>query len=200
MPPSHRWSGSGPRSPARRRRLCTARTWRGPSRSRSGRRARSPAARIPAISISSASSLELRSGAKPPSSPTAVDEAPLVQRALEVMEDLGAHPQRLAERAGADGHDHELLEVDAVVRVGAAVEHVHHRHRQHMGGLAAQVAPQRQPLLGGRRRGPRPERPRAARWRRGGTCWRCRRGRSASGRARPAPRRPGRGSQWRSRR
>ena len=46
---------------------------------------------MPATSISSASSLEPRSGAKPPSSPTAVREAALVQRALQRVEDLGAH-------------------------------------------------------------------------------------------------------------
>ncbi len=74
----------------------------------------------------------------------------LVQGGLEVVEDLGAHPQRLGEGARADGDDHELLEVDRVVGVGAAVEHVHHRDRQHVGGLAAQVAPQRQALLGRR--------------------------------------------------
>ena len=80
-----------------------------------------------------------------------------MQRRLQMVEHLGAHPQRLGEGARADGHDHELLEVDAVVGVGAAVEHVHHRHGQHVRGLAAEVAPQRQPLLGGRgvRRGER---------------------------------------------
>jgi hypothetical protein len=35
--------------------------------------------------------------------------------------------------------------------VRAAVQHVHHRHRQHVRRVAAQVAPQRQPLLGRRR-------------------------------------------------
>jgi hypothetical protein len=34
--------------------------------------------------------------------------------------------------------------------VGAAVEHVHHRHGQHVGGVAAQVPPQRLALLGRR--------------------------------------------------
>ena len=38
---------------------------------------------------------------------------------------------RLGERARADRHHHELLEVDAAVGVRAAVEDVHHRHRQH---------------------------------------------------------------------
>jgi hypothetical protein len=46
------------------------------------------------------------------------------------VEDLGAHAQRLAKRARADRHHHELLQVDGVVGVRAAVEDVEHRHRQ----------------------------------------------------------------------
>ena len=55
------------------------------------------------------------------------------------------HSEKLCSAAG---HDHELLEVHLVVGVRAAVEHVHHRHRQHPRRLAAEVAPQRQALLG----------------------------------------------------
>jgi hypothetical protein len=55
-----------------------------------------------------------------------------VQRLLEVVVDLGAHPQAVAQGRRARRDDHELLEVDAVVGVRAAVEHVHHRHRQHV--------------------------------------------------------------------
>ena len=98
---------------------------------------------------------------------------------LERVEDLGAHRSASAKRRRADGHDHELLEVDGVVGVGAAVEDVHHRHGQHVRGLAAQVALQRQPRL--RRRGVR-DGERDAEDRvgaRGGTCSACRRGRSA---------------------
>ncbi len=81
-------------------------------------------------------------------------EPRVVQRALERVEDLGARAQRLGEARRAHRHDHELLEVDLVVGVGAAVEHVHHRHGQHVRGLAAEVAPQRQPgLRRGRLRG-----------------------------------------------
>jgi hypothetical protein len=47
------------------------------------------------------------------------------------VEDLGAGPQRLGERGGADRHHHELLDVDAAVGVGAAVQDVHHRDREH---------------------------------------------------------------------
>jgi hypothetical protein len=88
-------------------------------------------------------------GAKPPSSPTAVDR-PGRAAPLERVVGLGAPAQRLGERGGADRHDHELLEVDVVVGVLAAVEHVHHRHRQHVGVGAADVAVQRQAeLVGG---------------------------------------------------
>ena len=73
------------------------------------------------------------------------------QRPLEGVEDLRAHAQGLGERRGAGGNDHELLEVDGVVRVRPAVEDVHHRHGQDPRGVAAEVAPERQGLLGRRR-------------------------------------------------
>ena len=76
--------------------------------------------------------------------------APLVQQRLERVVRLHAPAQALREGGRADRHDHELLEVHRVVGVGAAVEHVHHRHREHVGVGPADVAPQRQPrLLGG---------------------------------------------------
>jgi hypothetical protein len=74
-------------------------------------------------------------------------QAAVVQRLLERVEDLRAHAQGLAEGRRSDGHDHELLEVDLVVGVGAAVEDVHLRDGQHVRRVATQVAPQRQPLL-----------------------------------------------------
>ena len=77
------------------------------------------------------------------------------ERLLQRVEDLGADPQALGEARGAGRDDHELLEVDRVVGVGAAVEHVHHRHRQQLRLAAAvelgQVAVER--LLGVGRRG-----------------------------------------------
>ena len=77
-------------------------------------------------------------------------QAPLVQDLLEHVVGLGAPAQRLGERGGADRHDHELLQVDVVVGVRAAVEDVHHRHGQHVGVDAADVAVQRQLELVGR--------------------------------------------------
>ena len=60
------------------------------------------------------------------------------------MEHLGAHAQGFLEGGGAVGHQHELLEIQAVGGVGATVDHVHQRHRQQGGHRAAQVAIQRQ--------------------------------------------------------
>ena len=98
-----------------------------------------------------------------------------------------------AKRRRAHRDDHELLEVDRVVGVRAAVEHVHHRHRQDVGAdpVAAEVAVQRQARLQPRPRAPPPARRRGSRWRRGATCSACRRARSATrsippGRARRA--------------
>jgi hypothetical protein len=108
---------------------------------------------MPSISAPSAASLDSRSGAKPPSSPTAVPSLRLPSVFLERVEHLGAHAQAVGERAGADRDDHELLEVDRVVGVRAAVEDVHHRHREHARALAAEVAPERLALLRGRRAG-----------------------------------------------
>ncbi len=68
----------------------------------------------------------------------------LLQDGAQRVEDLGAGAQRLGEGRQADRHHHELLQVDAAVGVRAAVEDVHHRHRQHVravGGCAsAEVA------------------------------------------------------------
>ena len=102
------------------------------------------------MSASSAASLDSRLGAKPPSSPT---PAPMPWSCSHVFR--CGRPRRPSaaprEARRADRDDHELLEVDRVVGVGAAVEHVHHRHRQDPRRLAAEVAPQRLALLGRRR-------------------------------------------------
>jgi len=58
----------------------------------------------------------------------------------EVVEHLGAHAEGFGEGGGSDGHDHELLEVDAVVGVAAAVEDVHHGDGQGVAAHAAEVA------------------------------------------------------------
>ncbi len=65
--------------------------------------------------------------------------------------DLGGPAQALAETAGAERDDHELLEVGRAGGVGAAVEHVGHRHRQQWRRVpveAAEVAEQGQTACG----------------------------------------------------
>ena len=71
----------------------------------------------------------------------------VVEHPLERLEHLVGHPQGVAKGPSPDGDDHELLKVDAVVGVRAAVDHVQHRHGEHVCALAPEVAPQRQPLL-----------------------------------------------------
>ena len=63
----------------------------------------------------------------------------LLEHAFERVEDLGAGAGRFAKKFGALGHDHELLEIDGRVGVRAAVDDVHHRHRQDLGVRAAEV-------------------------------------------------------------
>ena len=64
----------------------------------------------------------------------------LLEDGLEGVEDLGAPAEGVREGFGADGHDHELLEVDVVIGVGAAVEDVHHGGGEGAGVDAAEVA------------------------------------------------------------
>ncbi len=68
-------------------------------------------------------------------------ELALVQDLLERVEDFRAVAQRFGQRRRADRQDHELLDVDAVIGMRAAVDDVHHRHRQRLG--AAEAAEQR---------------------------------------------------------
>jgi hypothetical protein len=60
--------------------------------------------------------------------------------------DLRAHTQPPGERRRANRGDHEFLEIDVVVGVGPAVQHVHERDRNHVRGRAAEVTEQRQPV------------------------------------------------------
>ena len=76
-------------------------------------------------------------------------EPALVEDRAERVEALGARAQRLAEGGQADRQEHELLEVDARLRVRTAVEHVEQRHREHVCAVAAEMAVQRD--AGGRR-------------------------------------------------
>ena len=77
-------------------------------------------------------------------------DALVVQDLLERVEHLGAVTQRLAEVRRAHRDDHELLQVQVVVGVGAAVDDVHHRHRHLHAAHATEIAVQRQAGLFGR--------------------------------------------------
>ena len=67
-----------------------------------------------------------------------------MQHALEGVVDLGAPAQALGKARSTHGHDHELLEVNVVVGMHAAVEDVHHGRGQQVSVDAAQVLVQRQ--------------------------------------------------------
>ena len=169
----------GPRARARSRRPRRSRSSPGRARSRRPRRARSRRPRCRRSAASSAASLESRSGAKPPSSPTAVPSPRSCSVFLSAWKTSAPIRRPSANVLAPTGHDHELLEVDLVVGVRAAVEHVHHRHRQHVRRLAAEVAPQRLAAPPRPRRAPPPATRRGSRWRPGATCSACRRARSA---------------------
>ena len=79
------------------------------------------------------------------------------ERRAQRVEDFGARAQGLGKGGGAYGHDHEFLEIDRIVGMHAAVDDVHHRHRQEPRGGAPDIAVERLPLrrsrgLGDRKR------------------------------------------------
>ena len=74
-------------------------------------------------------------------------QALTLEDGLEGMEDLCSHAEGLGEARRPHGHDHELLDINGRVRVGPAVEDVHHRHRQDIRVHPAQVAEQREPRM-----------------------------------------------------
>ena len=116
-----------------------------------------PADSIAATSSFTASSFDGRFGREPTFVAERGREAAVVQHALQRVVRLGSHAQRFAERRGADGREHELLEVDVRVGVRATVEHVHARQRQRVRVRAADVAVEREVALvgAGLRRGER---------------------------------------------
>ena len=71
-------------------------------------------------------------GSEPTLVPNRRVEALLGKDLLEVVEDLDTTAKALGEAVEADGHHHELLDVDVVRGVGAAIQDVHHGHREHV--------------------------------------------------------------------
>uniref|UniRef100_A0A0N4ZDA9 LigA n=1 Tax=Parastrongyloides trichosuri TaxID=131310 RepID=A0A0N4ZDA9_PARTI len=66
------------------------------------------------------------------------------QGLLQGVEDFRAHAQGFREALGAHRQDHEFLKINRVIRMCAAVDDVHHWHRQDMGVDAADIAVERQ--------------------------------------------------------
>ena len=69
--------------------------------------------------------------------------AGIMQALLQRGEDLRAHADAVGHRARTDRLDHEFLDVDRIVGMHAAVDDVHHRHRQRARIDAADMAIQR---------------------------------------------------------
>ena len=159
-----------------------------------------PAFSIASTSSRTASSFEARFGAKPPSSPTAVDSPRSCSTLLEHVVGLGAPAQRLADSDGAptgmtmNSWKSTLLSAcTPPLRRSSSAPAARGRWRRRRSGTAA-----------ARARRPRPWRRRATRrgwrWRRGGPCCRCRRGRAAPCRRRAGRARRARRARRRSRR
>ena len=85
-----------------------------------------------------------RLGAKPPSSPTLVLWPASFSAFFRAWKISAPMRRRFGEGLRAGRQDHELLDVDRIVGVGAAVDDVHHRHRQDAGRDAADVLVERQ--------------------------------------------------------
>ena len=79
----------------------------------------------------------------------------IVQALFQGREDFGTHPNRIRQRRGGDRLDHEFLNVDGIIGVLAAVQNVHHRHRQRARIGTADIAEQRHAQIVRRRLGDR---------------------------------------------
>ncbi len=84
-------------------------------------------------------------------------KSPIVQHAFQRVKNFRAVAQRFPERGRAFRHDHEFLEIDRRIGMRAAVQDIHHRHRQDAGRVAAEITEERNPAgrrggVGGRER------------------------------------------------
>jgi hypothetical protein len=83
----------------------------------------------------------------------------LLEQRLQGVKGLDGDAETVAEPIRAAGNDHELLEVERILRVRPAVDHVQHRHGQHMCLGTADPPVERHPSLGGGRLGRRQRHP-----------------------------------------
>ena len=81
--------------------------------------------------------------------PHGCGQAAVMQDVLQRMEDFRTVAQGFPEGGGALGHDHEFLKVNRGVRMGTAVDDVHHGDGKHLGIRAAQVFEEGQVKLHG---------------------------------------------------
>ena len=153
-----RRAGSTPRRCAARCRPRPGR-WR-PARPGGSRRPRSRATRN-----SRAARLLGRLGAKPALVADRGHVLGLLQPVAQRVEHLDPGAQRLGEAVEAQRHRHELLDVQRVVGVGAAVDEVHARHRQHPWRRCRRGSGRAAGRTARRPRGRRPGTPRGWRWR-----------------------------------
>ena len=77
-------------------------------------------------------------------------EPALHEQLLQLVVRLRRDPQAVREAVRSRRDEHELLQIDRVVGVDAAVDHVEHRYRQRRRALAAQVAEERDAGVGRR--------------------------------------------------
>src|SRR6516164_5649801 len=76
-------------------------------------------------------------------------ESACFQNALKRMKDLCTIAKSLGKAGCSFRHDHEFLKINRRIRMGATVDDVHHRNRQHFGIWSAQVTEQRKVELSG---------------------------------------------------
>ncbi len=74
----------------------------------------------------------------------------LLQDAAQRVKNFGTPAQRFAKARCAEREEHELLQVDVVVRVGATINDVHHRGREHVGVWVEETIKGRLRGVGGR--------------------------------------------------
>jgi len=86
----------------------------------------------------------------------------LLQNALEGVEHLRARAQGLVEGRQTCGDDHELLNLEPVVGMLAAVDDVHQRRGEHARTDAAEIAPEGSPTTSAAARATAMETPRIA--------------------------------------
>ena len=79
----------------------------------------------------------------------------VVEEGLQGVKDLGPIAQGLLKTWGPHRDDHELLQVEIVVGVCAAIDHIHHGNRKRHGATAAKVSVEGQAGLLGCRTGRR---------------------------------------------